>query len=146
MRIREVGPRDGFQNEPEVIATADKVRLIELLARTGLKRLEVTSFVRADVIPQLADAREVLEAIDVPEDVSLSVLIPNERGLDNALALRDRFHEINVFMSATETPQQGQRQPLRRGVADRPRDGARPRARGRPALRGRHLRRLRLPL
>ena len=103
MRIREVGPRDGFQNEPEVIATDDKVRLIELLARTGLRRLEVTSFVRADVIPQLADAREVLEAIDVPEDVALSVLIPNERGLDNALELRDRFHEINVFMSATES-------------------------------------------
>jgi hydroxymethylglutaryl-CoA lyase len=103
VRLREVGPRDGFQNEPEVIATADKVRLIELLARTGLERLEVTSFVRADVIPQLADAREVLEAIDVPDDVSLSVLIPNERGLDNALELRDRFHEVNVFMSATES-------------------------------------------
>ena len=103
VRIREVGPRDGFQNEPEVIATADKVRLIEMLARTGLRRLEVTSFVRADVIPQLADAREVLEAIDVPEDVSLSVLIPNERGLENALELRDRFHEVNVFMSATES-------------------------------------------
>ncbi|TML99176.1 MAG: hydroxymethylglutaryl-CoA lyase, partial [Actinobacteria bacterium] len=54
VRIREVGPRDGFQNEPEVIATEDKIRLVELLARTGLKRLEVTSFVRADVIPQLA--------------------------------------------------------------------------------------------
>ncbi len=106
VRIREVGPRDGFQNEPEVIATADKVRLIELLARTGLRRLEVTSFVRADVIPQLADAREVLEAIDVPEHVALSVLIPNERGLDNALELRDRFHEINVFLSATESHNQ----------------------------------------
>ena len=45
--IREVGPRDGFQNEPEVIATADKVRLVEMLARTGVRRLEVTSFVRA---------------------------------------------------------------------------------------------------
>ena len=56
-RIREVGPRDGFQNEPEVIATDDKVRLIDALARTGLRRLEVTIFVRADVIPQLADAR-----------------------------------------------------------------------------------------
>ena len=103
VRLREVGPRDGFQNEPEVIATEDKVRLIELLAGTGLKRLEVTSCVRADVIPQLADAREVLEAIDVPEDVALSVLIPNERGLENALELRDRFHEVNVFMSATES-------------------------------------------
>jgi len=102
VRIREVGPRDGFQNEPEVIATADKVRLIELLARTGLRRLEVTSFVRADVIPQLADAREVLEAIDVPEAVSLSVLVPNERGLEHALELRERFHEVNVFLSATE--------------------------------------------
>jgi len=101
--IREVGPRDGFQNEPEVIATADKVRLIDALARTGLRRLEVTSFVRADVIPQLADADAVLDAIDPPEGVSLSVLIPNERGLDNALRRRDRFHEINVFLSASET-------------------------------------------
>jgi len=102
VRIREVGPRDGFQNEPEVIATDDKVRLIEMLARTGLRRLEVTSFVRSDVIPQLSDAREVLEAIDVPDDVALSVLIPNERGLETALELRDRFHEVNVFMSATD--------------------------------------------
>ena len=102
VNLREVGPRDGFQNEPEVIATEDKVRLIDMLARTGLTRLEVTSFVRADVIPQLSDAREVLQAIDPPPGVSLSVLIPNERGLENALELRDRFHEINVFMSASE--------------------------------------------
>jgi hydroxymethylglutaryl-CoA lyase len=101
--IREVGPRDGFQNEPEVVPTDEKVRLIELLAASGLKRLEVTSFVRADVIPQLADGAEVLARISVPDDVSLSVLIPNERGLDNALALRERFHEINVFLSATES-------------------------------------------
>jgi hydroxymethylglutaryl-CoA lyase len=101
--IREVGPRDGFQNEPEVVPTDEKVRLIELLAASGLKRLEVTSFVRPDVIPQLADGAEVLRRIDVPDDVSLSVLIPNERGLDNALALREHFHEVNVFLSATET-------------------------------------------
>ena len=79
------------------------MRLIELLARTGLERLEVTSFVRADVIPQLADGAEVLERIDVPDDVSLSVLIPNERGLENALGQRERFHEVNVFLSASET-------------------------------------------
>jgi hydroxymethylglutaryl-CoA lyase len=110
VRIREVGPRDGFQNEPEVISTERKVELIDALARTGLRRLEVTSFVRADVIPQLADAAEVLERIDVPPEVSVSVLIPNQRGLDAALALRDRavgaqpaFDEINVFMSASET-------------------------------------------
>ena len=102
-RIREVGPRDGFQNEPEVIPTEVKVALIDALARTGLRRLEITSFVRPDVIPQLADAVEVLEAIDVPAQVSRSVLVPNERGLDNALALRDCFDEINVFMSASES-------------------------------------------
>ncbi len=102
-RIREVGPRDGFQNEPEVIPTAVKVALIEALARTGLTRLEITSFVRADVIPQLADAAEVLAAIDVPDTVSRSVLVPNQRGLKNALALREHFDEINVFMSATES-------------------------------------------
>jgi hydroxymethylglutaryl-CoA lyase len=103
VRIREVGPRDGFQNEPEIVPTQAKIELIDRLARTGLKRLEVTSFVRADVIPQLADAPEVLAGIDVPGDVSLSVLIPNERGLDNALEHRDRFHEVNVFLSASET-------------------------------------------
>jgi hydroxymethylglutaryl-CoA lyase len=101
--IREVGPRDGFQNEPEIVPTDAKVRLIELLAAAGLKRIEATSFVRADVIPQLADGAEVLRRVHVPEDVALSVLIPNERGLDNALELRDRFQEINVFMSASET-------------------------------------------
>ncbi|MCW3065988.1 MAG: hydroxymethylglutaryl-CoA lyase [Solirubrobacterales bacterium] len=101
--IREVGPRDGFQNEPEVIPTEDKIRLIDLLARTGVRRLEVTSFVRADVIPQLADAGEVLERIDPPDGVSLGVLIPNERGLEKALEHRDRFQEINVFLSASET-------------------------------------------
>ena len=123
--IREVGPRDGFQNEPEVIPTERKIELIDALARTGLRRLEVTSFVRADVIPQLADAAEVLAGIDVPREVSVSVLIPNERGLDAALELRERiehapagaavgggreagagggrtaFDEINVFMSAS---------------------------------------------
>jgi hydroxymethylglutaryl-CoA lyase len=103
VRIREVGPRDGFQNEPETIPTDEKVRLIDLLARTGLKRLEVTSFVRADVISQLADAEEVLDRIDPPRDVAISVLIPNEKGLENALRQRERFHEINVFLSASET-------------------------------------------
>jgi hydroxymethylglutaryl-CoA lyase len=103
VRIREVGPRDGFQNEPEVIPTEEKVRLIGMLAASGLERLEVTSFVRADVIPQLADAEEVLEAIERPQAVSYSVLIPNERGLERALAHRDRFDEVNLFLSASET-------------------------------------------
>jgi hydroxymethylglutaryl-CoA lyase len=101
--IREVGPRDGFQNEPKVIATDDKLRLIGMLAASGLRRLEVTSFVRPDVIPQLADAEEVLRRVERPEGVSYSVLIPNERGLERALGQRDRFDEVNLFLSATET-------------------------------------------
>jgi hydroxymethylglutaryl-CoA lyase len=98
-----VGPRDGFQNEPEVISTDEKVRLVELLGGTGVRRLEVTSFVRADVIPQLADGAEVLRRAQIPDDVAVTVLIPNERGLENALGLRDRFDEVNLFLSASET-------------------------------------------
>ncbi len=103
VRIREVGPRDGFQNEPETIATADKVRLIDLLSASGLKRIEVTSFVRADVIPQLSDAEEVLAGVQRRDGVAFSVLIPNEHGLERALAMRDRFDEVSVFLSASET-------------------------------------------
>ena len=106
MRIREVGPRDGFQNEPEVIPTEAKLRLIGMLARSGLRRLEVTSFVRPDVIPQLADAEEVLRGVERVESVSYSVLIPNERGLERALEQRDRFDEVNLFLSASETHNQ----------------------------------------
>jgi hydroxymethylglutaryl-CoA lyase len=115
VRIREVGPRDGFQNEPEVIATADKVRLIEMLADSGLRRIEVTSFVRGDVIPQLADAEAVLEAVERRDDVAYSVLIPNERGLERALAHRDRFDEVNVFLSASEIHNQKN---VNRSIAD----------------------------
>jgi hydroxymethylglutaryl-CoA lyase len=106
VRIREVGPRDGFQNEPETISSADKVRLIDMLSSSGLKRLEVTSFVRPDVIPQLADAAEVLAGVERREGVSFSVLIPNPRGLERALEMRDRFDEISVFLSASETHNQ----------------------------------------
>jgi hydroxymethylglutaryl-CoA lyase len=106
VRIREVGPRDGFQNEPEVLATDVKLRLIELLAATGLTRIELTSFVRPDVIPQLADAEAVLERVVLPETVSASVLIPNERGLDRALPYRAKFQEINGFLSASEAHNQ----------------------------------------
>jgi hydroxymethylglutaryl-CoA lyase len=115
VRIREVGPRDGFQNEPETIATADKVRLIDLLSGSGLRRLEVTSFVRPDVIPQLADAAEVLAGIERREGVSFSVLIPNERGLERALEMRERFDEVSVFLSASETHNQAN---VNRSIAD----------------------------
>jgi hydroxymethylglutaryl-CoA lyase len=103
VRIREVGPRDGFQNEPETIETADKVRLVDMLSASGLQRIEVTSFVRPDVIPQLSDAEEVLAGVQRRDGVAFSVLIPNERGLERALPLRERFDEISVFLSASET-------------------------------------------
>ena len=103
VHIREVGPRDDFQNEPEIIPTDEKVRLIELLGASGIERLEVTSFVRADVIPQLADAAEVIERVKLPDSVEVSVLIPNERGLDAALAVREKIDRIACFLSASES-------------------------------------------
>jgi hydroxymethylglutaryl-CoA lyase len=113
--MREVGPRDGFQNEPETIATADKIRLVDMLSATGVKRIEVTSFVRPDVIPQLADAAEVLAGVERRPGVSFSVLIPNERGLERALPLRERFDEISVFLSASESHNQAN---VNRPIAD----------------------------
>jgi hydroxymethylglutaryl-CoA lyase len=104
--IREVGPRDGFQNEPDLISTDDKVRLIEALAAAGYRRMEVASFVRPDVIPQLADGVQVLRRIQVPDAIRLSVLIPNERGLENALADRKHFDDIGLVVSASETHNQ----------------------------------------
>lgn len=104
--IREVGPRDGFQNEPEVISTDDKVAIIDKLTATGLSRIEITSFVRLDVIPQLADGAEVLERVERRPGVSFSVLIPNRRGLERALEQRPRFDEASFFLSASETHNQ----------------------------------------
>jgi hydroxymethylglutaryl-CoA lyase len=101
--IREVGPRDGFQNEPELIGLEDKVRLVEALGRTGLRRIEVTSFVRPDLIPQLADGAEVLARAELPAGVARSVLVPNRRGLDRALESRDHFDEVALFLSATDS-------------------------------------------
>ncbi|KRF21113.1 hydroxymethylglutaryl-CoA lyase [Nocardioides sp. Soil797] len=103
VHIREVGPRDGFQNEPETISTDDKVRLINSLGRAGFKRIEVASFVRPDVIPQLSDGVEVLHRIDVPDDVERMVLIPNSKGLDNALREREFFEDATLFVSASQT-------------------------------------------
>ena len=147
VRIREVGPRDGFQNEPETIPTAEKVRLIDLLSATGLQRLEVTSFVRPDVIPQLADAeRGAGRGRSGATGVAFSVLIPNERGLERALALRDRFDEINVFLSASETHnRKNVNRSIEESLAGLERTLA-TRARGGAALRGRDLDLLRLPL
>ncbi len=115
VRIREVGPRDGFQNEPELIATADKVRLIDELARTGIERIELSSFVRPEVIPQLADAEQVLAGVELPAGVEATVLVPNERGLERALAFRDRFQQVSGFLSASESHNRAN---LNRSVAE----------------------------
>ncbi|MFJ9173785.1 hydroxymethylglutaryl-CoA lyase [Streptomyces sp. NPDC102360] len=103
VRIREVGPRDGFQNEPETIPTPDKIQLINALGRAGFTRIEVASFVRPDVIPQLSDGGEVLAGVDLPEGLERMVLIPNTKGLDNALKVRHLFEAATLFVSASQT-------------------------------------------
>jgi hydroxymethylglutaryl-CoA lyase len=103
VHIREVGPRDGFQNEPETVPTPDKIALIDALGRAGFSRIEIASFVRPDVIPQLADGLAVLRGVDLPPGVERMVLIPNSRGLDNALAVRDLFEAATLFVSASQT-------------------------------------------
>lgn len=99
--IYEVSPRDGLQNESAQVATHAKVRLIEALIEAGLKRIEVTSFVSAKWVPQMADADQVCRMVEKPEGVCFSALVPNARGLDRALA--GGIDEAAVFLSASET-------------------------------------------
>jgi hydroxymethylglutaryl-CoA lyase len=103
VHIREVGPRDGFQNEPETIPTGDKLELIRALGRAGYTRIELASFVRPDVIPQLADGPEVLGGTELPPGVERTVLVPNSKGLENALKVRELFDAASVFVSASQT-------------------------------------------
>jgi len=99
--VYEVGPRDGLQNESRLIPTASKIELIDALSETGLRCLEVTSFVNPKWIPQLADASAVAEGIARQPGVSYSALVPNARGLE--AALEAGMEEIAVFLSASET-------------------------------------------
>lgn len=101
--VYEVGARDGLQNESAILPVAIKAEFIKRLSTTGLSVIEATSLVRPDRIPALADAEELLGMLDLSADapVRYPVLIPNERGLDKALALGVR--EIAVFASATES-------------------------------------------
>ena len=99
--IYEVGPRDGLQNETRLVPTADKVAFIEALAATGLKHVEITSFVNPKWIPQLADAAEVARSARASNGVRFSCLVPNRKGLD--AALEAGMKEIAVFLSASET-------------------------------------------
>ena len=100
IRIVEVGPRDGLQNEKTIIATAAKIELIDRLSATGLRSIEATSFVSPKWVPQLADAAEVFAAIQRREGVSYPVLVPNETGYDRARAAG--ASEVAVFTAASE--------------------------------------------
>jgi hydroxymethylglutaryl-CoA lyase len=99
--IYEVSPRDGLQNEAATVPTTRKLRLIEALARSGLRRIEATSFVSPKWVPQLADADEVAGLLSPIEGVEFSALCPNALGLQRELGTSIR--EIAVFISASET-------------------------------------------
>ena len=101
VRIVEVSPRDGLQNEKAIIPTSTKIELINRLSKTGLKTIEVTSFVSPKRIPQLADATEVYSGIEKNPTIHYPVLIPNLQGLEKALAIDVK--EIAVFCAVSET-------------------------------------------
>ena len=100
VRVYEVGPRDGLQNEKRPIPTADKLRFIDLLADAGLREIEATSFVSARAVPQLADADELMAGLERRPGVRYPVLVPNERGLERAQAAG--ADAICVFTAASE--------------------------------------------
>lgn len=100
VKIVEVGPRDGLQNEPTVVPTSTKINLINKLSETGLKTIEATSFVSAKWVPQMADNQEVLKGINLESEISYPVLVPNLKGLEHAIASGAK--EIAIFGSASE--------------------------------------------
>jgi len=98
--IKEVGPRDGLQNEKRLVLSDDKISWINTLSETGLSYIEVSSFVNPQWIPQLADASDVLKGIKRNKGVTYAALVPNIKGLDRALEAG--VDEVSVFMSASE--------------------------------------------
>ena len=96
----DVGPRDGLQNEKQPVAAAHKIELVRLLQLAGLKHIEVTSFVSPKWVPQMADNAEVMAGIERQGDVRYSVLVPNMKGMEAALATQP--DEVVVFAAATE--------------------------------------------
>jgi len=101
VRIVEVGPRDGLQNEATVVSTADKVHFIELLVDAGLRNIEVSSFVNPKRVPQLADASDVFAQLPRTASVDFSALVPNSKGMERAIAAGVR--SIAFFTAASET-------------------------------------------
>jgi hydroxymethylglutaryl-CoA lyase len=104
VRVKEVGPRDGLQNEKSFISTEDKIAWINQLSQTGLDYIEITSFVNPKWIPALSDAVEVAQGIKRIKGVTYAALVPNQRGLDRALEAN--IDETAVFMSASQTHNQ----------------------------------------
>ena len=100
VRIYEVGPRDGLQNEATPIPTEAKARFVALLVAAGLREIEATSFVSPSAIPQLADADALMALLDRPDGVRFPVLVPNQRGLDRAEAAG--VDAIAVFTAASD--------------------------------------------
>ncbi|RED11886.1 hydroxymethylglutaryl-CoA lyase [Pontivivens insulae] len=98
--VFEVGPRDGLQNEANLIPARDKISLTDMLSETGLSRIEVTSFVSPKWVPQMGDAAEVMAGISRKEGVRYAVLTPNLRGLEGAIAAK--ASEVAIFLSASE--------------------------------------------
>ena len=104
--INDVGVRDGFQIEKNIIPTETKIALIDTLSETGIAKIEATSFVHPKLVPNMADAVDVLANIRRVRGVTYSVLVPNLKGMERAVEThltRGRIDEINVFMSASET-------------------------------------------
>lgn len=99
--IKEVGPRDGLQNEKTFISTKDKVKWIDHLSRTGLSYIEVTSFVHPEWIPALADSEQVAKNITREKGVTYAALVPNQKGLEKAI--ESNIDEVSVFLSVSET-------------------------------------------
>ncbi|MEO7919707.1 MAG: hydroxymethylglutaryl-CoA lyase, partial [Thermoanaerobaculia bacterium] len=99
--IVEVGPRDGLQNEPTFVATSTKIAFIDALSEAGLSVIEATAFVSPKAIPKLADGAEVFAGIARRDGVRYPVLVPNEKGLERAMAAGVR--EIAVFTAASQT-------------------------------------------
>jgi len=104
VRIMEVGPRDGLQNEPTIVDTASKIDFIEGLVNAGMKRVEVTSFVNPRWIPPLADQSEVAKGIERKDGVAYAALVPNMRGYENARLAG--MKEISFVLAASETHNQ----------------------------------------
>jgi hydroxymethylglutaryl-CoA lyase len=102
--VYEVGPRDGLQNERVTVSLSDKLRLVEALLNSGIRQLELTSFVSPKWIPQLADAEDLARHIKAPPDARLTALCPNLKGLQRAVA--SGMQHVAVFMSASETHNQ----------------------------------------